>query len=77
LTNEAGEYLIPLREGIIQQDHLQGELGSVIAGQVNGRQSDEDITMYKSLGIAIEDLASAGFLLEKAKREQKGQWIDM
>lgn len=56
---EAGDILIPIQEGIITEAHIHGELGQVIAGQVAGRTSDEQITLFKSVGLALQDVATA------------------
>jgi ornithine cyclodeaminase len=47
-----------------------------VIGKTPGRRSAEEITLFKSLGLAIEDLASAEFLFEKAKREGAGTWVN-
>ena len=65
--NEAGDFLIPRKEGAIGDDHIQGELGEVLLGKVSGRRSPEEITLFKSLGIAVEDLAAAHLLWTKAR----------
>jgi len=57
--NEAGDFLIPLGEGAIASSHLLGDLGEVLLGKVPGRVSPEDVTVFESLGIALEDLAAA------------------
>jgi alanine dehydrogenase len=64
--NEAGEFLIPLQQGVIREDHIVGELGELLLGQVEGRRSDTEITVFKSLGLAIEDIASAHRVYHKA-----------
>eukprot|EP01095_Lingulamoeba_sp_RSL-Kostka_P001191 TRINITY_DN11695_c0_g1_i1.p1 TRINITY_DN11695_c0_g1~~TRINITY_DN11695_c0_g1_i1.p1 ORF type:complete len:328 (+),score=100.26 TRINITY_DN11695_c0_g1_i1:292-1275(+) len=69
ITNEAGEYIIPLNEGSIQEDHLLGEIGDVLNGIVEGRTNDEEITFFKSLGIAVEDLASAEYVFHKCEED--------
>ena len=56
---ESGEYLIPLQEGLITEDHILGSVGQLLLGQAEGRTSDEDITIFDALGLAIEDVASA------------------
>jgi ornithine cyclodeaminase len=65
--NEAGDYLIPLREGAIAPSHILGELGDVLLGKLPGRTADADVTLFKSLGIAVEDLAAAHHVLGKAE----------
>jgi ornithine cyclodeaminase len=57
--NEAGDVLIPQREGAIGGDHVIGELGELLLGNVQGRCARSDITVYKSLGIVAQDLAAA------------------
>jgi ornithine cyclodeaminase/alanine dehydrogenase-like protein (mu-crystallin family) len=74
--NEAGEFLRALREGAITAQHIQGEIGEVANGSVPGRQSADEITLYKSLGIAPQDLAAAHYILQQAERAGAGQLID-
>jgi ornithine cyclodeaminase len=74
--NEAGDYLFAMREGAIGPEHIRAELGEVLTGQKPGRTSPEEITLFKSLGLAVEDLASAHFLYRKAKETNAGTWID-
>lgn len=59
LYNESGDFLIPKKEGTIDDDHVKGELGEVITGKKTGRQTNDEITLFKSLGIAIEDIYAA------------------
>jgi ornithine cyclodeaminase/alanine dehydrogenase-like protein (mu-crystallin family) len=59
LFKEAGDFLIPRQEGAINDTHVKGELGEVLIGAKPGRTSDADITLFKSLGIAAEDLYAA------------------
>lgn len=75
--HEAGEFLIPKAEGLISEDHIVGELGEVLLGRAPGRRSSEEITLFKSLGIAIEDLASAHHILKKAQAQQLGTWVEI
>jgi len=75
-VNESGDYLSALREGAIGDDHIRGEIGDILIGKTTGRTSPGEITLFKSLGLAVEDLASAEFLFEKAKREGAGTWVD-
>ena len=65
--NEAGDFLIPRKEGAIGDDHIVGELGDVLLGKVPGRRSPDEITLFKSLGIAVEDLAAAHLIWSKAR----------
>jgi ornithine cyclodeaminase/alanine dehydrogenase-like protein (mu-crystallin family) len=70
--NEAGDYLLALQEGAIQPGHIHAELGEVVAGTATGRTSDDGITLFKSLGIAIEDLAAADHVVRKARAQGYG-----
>lgn len=63
---EAGDLLIPRAEGAIDHDHTRREIGRVISGELPGRQSSDEITVYKSLGITVQDLAAAACVLERA-----------
>jgi ornithine cyclodeaminase/alanine dehydrogenase-like protein (mu-crystallin family) len=74
--NEGGEYLRALRAGAITPDHILGEIGEVANGSKEGRCSPLDMTLYKSLGIAPQDLASAHYVLQKARAAGVGQVID-
>jgi ornithine cyclodeaminase/alanine dehydrogenase-like protein (mu-crystallin family) len=60
---EAGDILIPLREGLIGEGHIRAEIGQVLAGLAPGRRSDQEITLFKSVGNAVEDLAVAALVL--------------
>lgn len=75
--NESGDYLIPLQEGVIDATHIIGEVGELLIGKIAGRQTDTDITIFESLGLAIEDLAAANFIYQEGKRLQKGTYISM
>jgi ornithine cyclodeaminase/alanine dehydrogenase-like protein (mu-crystallin family) len=70
--NEAGDFLIPAAEGAFGPDHIKAELGEVVAGIAPGREHDEELTVFKSLGIAVEDLASAELVIERAREQGVG-----
>jgi ornithine cyclodeaminase/alanine dehydrogenase-like protein (mu-crystallin family) len=74
--NEAGDFLIPKKEGAIGDDHILGEIGEVLTGRVRGRESADEITLFKSLGLAVEDVASARHIYEKAKSAGTGRFLD-
>jgi ornithine cyclodeaminase/alanine dehydrogenase-like protein (mu-crystallin family) len=74
--NEAGDYLFAAREGAIGPDHIRAEIGEVLKGEKPGRTSPEEITLFKSLGLAIEDLAAANQLYRKAKELNAGTWVE-
>ncbi len=74
--NEAGDVVIPIREGAIGPDHIRAELGEVLTGAAPGRTSPGELTVFESLGIAVEDLASAQFLLRKAEETGAGVRVE-
>jgi ornithine cyclodeaminase len=76
-VNEAGDILIPMREGAFSADHIQAELGDVIIGKDPGRRSATELTLFKSLGLAVEDVASAAFILKRAQETGVGQTVKM
>jgi len=59
LTSESGDYLLAVADGRAGPEVIRGELGEVLAGAVPGRRSDAEITVFESLGLAVEDLAAA------------------
>lgn len=74
---EAGDFLIPRAEGVIDDRHIQAELAELVTGAVPGRESPSDITVFKSLGIAIEDLAAARHIYEKGVALGTGIWVSL
>jgi alanine dehydrogenase len=68
---EAGDLVEPVERGVLDWLEVH-ELGEVVAGEVAGRQSDEDIVLFKSLGIAAEDLAVGALVLERARERGLG-----
>jgi len=65
LFHEAGEFLIPKKEGAVRDDHVKGELGEVLIGTKQGRTGADDITVFKSLGIAAEDIFACWHIYKK------------
>ena len=74
--NEAGDYLLAARDGLIGPSHICAEIGEVLKGDKPGRKSPDEITLFKSLGLAIEDLAAAEYLFRKAKEQKAGSWVE-
>ncbi len=74
--NEAGDFLLAKKEGLVDDDHIVGEIGEVLTGQVDGRKSATDITLFKSVGLAVEDLAAALHVYEKAKETGAGTAVE-
>jgi ornithine cyclodeaminase len=75
--NESGDYLIPLAEGAIDEGHLLGEIGELLLGSLAGRERDQDVTVFDSLGIAVEDLIVAQHLLERGRAEGVGTEVSL
>jgi ornithine cyclodeaminase len=71
-ANEAGDLLLAEAEGAIGPDHVAGELGAVLLGEVPGRTGLDEVTLFESLGIAVEDVVVARDLLERARAEGVG-----
>ena len=65
---EAGDLLLPLRQGLMTEDHIYAELGEIAAGLKPGRTSPEEVTLFKSVGVAVQDVAAASAVLETARR---------
>lgn len=63
---EAGDLMIPLKEGLIAEDDIHGEIGEVAAGLIPGRESDTEVTFFKSVGLAVQDVAVANLILQHA-----------
>ncbi len=74
---EAGDILIPMRQGLISTAHIYAELGELVAGHKPGRTSASEITLFKSVGNAIQDLAVGRLALERAEREGFGQLVTL
>lgn len=74
---EAGDLIIPLRDGTIGEDHILGELGELVQGTIAGRTSDEDLTFFKSVGNAVQDMAVASAVLKGARERGLGQEINL
>jgi ornithine cyclodeaminase len=70
---EAGDLVIPIKEGAIDASHIAGELGDVFGGRTPGRKSAGEITIFKSLGMAVEDVAAARLAFERASERGLGR----
>lgn len=74
--SEAGDYVIPLREGAIAPDHIRAELGEVLVGDAEGRRADDELTVFESLGLAVEDLAAAEYVVRRAEERGAGTRVE-
>ncbi len=75
VVNEAGDYLLAVRDGVVAPGHIRAELGEILNGTRPGRTSSDEITLFKSLGLAVEDLAAADYLYRKCKETGAGTWV--
>jgi alanine dehydrogenase len=73
----ANDLTWPIRDGVIGDDHVNTEIGELVAGSKPGRTSTEQITLYKSVGVAVQDAAAAALVLEGARRSGAGTEIDI
>ena len=69
---EAGDIVIPIKEGAIADSHVRGELSQIVAGTIRGRSNRDSITLFKAVGQAFEDLASARAVVDLARRSAAG-----
>jgi ornithine cyclodeaminase/alanine dehydrogenase len=72
---EAGDIMIPIQEGAITKEHIRAELGEIIVGRKPARESDSEITLFKSNGLAIQDAATAKLVYDKARQAGIGKEI--
>lgn len=77
LLAEAGDVLIPIGEGRISEAHILGEIGEVAAGTLAGRLGRDDVTVFKSTGIALEDVIAAKVIYDRAKAAGVGIELDL
>jgi alanine dehydrogenase len=76
VMNDAGSFINAVDEGVVSEEDIHGELGAVVAGEVPGRESDEEITVFDSGGTGIETVAAAHMLYEKARERGLGTEIE-
>jgi len=70
--NEAGDFILAVAEGAVGPEHIKAELGEVLAGMHPGREHEDELTVFESLGIAVEDLASAELVARRARERGVG-----
>jgi len=70
--NEAGDFILAAAEGAVGPEHIRAELGEVLAGMHPGREHEDELTVFESLGIAVEDLASAELVVRRARERGVG-----
>jgi ornithine cyclodeaminase/alanine dehydrogenase-like protein (mu-crystallin family) len=74
--NESGDYLFAMRAGAIGPDHIRAEVGELLLGMQYGRSSPDAITLFKSLGLAVEDLAAADYVYRQAQARGVGTRVE-
>ncbi|MHA2243607.1 MAG: ornithine cyclodeaminase family protein [Candidatus Hodarchaeales archaeon] len=74
---EAGDLIIPINEGAITKEHIHAELGEIVSGKKAGRESESEITVFKSVGLAIQDAATAKLVYDKARKMKKGIEVEI
>ncbi len=74
---EAGDLVIPIREGALHESHIRAELGEILEGASDGRRTPEEITLFKSVGLAVEDLAAADIVYRRARDDRSVPRIDL
>jgi ornithine cyclodeaminase len=63
---ESGDLIIPISQGLFDESVISGELGQLVAGRIEGRTSDEEITVFKTVGIGVQDVVTAGEIYNRA-----------
>ncbi len=74
---ESGDIIIPINESLINEDHIEAELGEIISGNKKCRLNNSDITLFKTVGSAIQDLVCAIYVYENARKEGLGQFVQL
>ncbi|MGO1580180.1 MAG: ornithine cyclodeaminase family protein [Peptoniphilaceae bacterium] len=77
VLNESGDLINPLKEGIITESDITGELGDLIAGKTIGREAEDEITIFETTGTAVLDLLVAKAIYKKAAEKDIGQLIEL
>jgi ornithine cyclodeaminase/alanine dehydrogenase-like protein (mu-crystallin family) len=70
---ESGDVVQTIAEGLITAEHVRAELGEIVEGTRPGRRSAEEVTLFKSLGLAVEDIAAAAVAHRRALQERRGE----
>jgi ornithine cyclodeaminase len=74
--SESGDYLFAMRAGAIGPEHIRAEVGELLLGRLPGRSGPDEITVFKSLGLAAEDLAAADYVYRQAQARGAGAWVE-
>lgn len=74
---ETGDLIIPLKKGLIQKNHIAAEIGQVASGSVSGRNAEDEITLFKSVGLAVQDVSLAGLVWERNRHSGLGTEVEL
>jgi len=74
---EAGDLIIPLKEGLMNEGHIHGEIGEIAAGKIPARESDDEITFFKSVGLAVQDIAVGELIRRRAEELGLGKDLEI
>jgi len=74
---EAGDLLIPIREGVLKRESIKGDLASLAAGKLAGRTDDSEVTVFKAVGLAFEDNAVGWMVYRRALSSGTGGWVEL
>jgi len=74
---ETGDLIIPIKKGLLTEEHIVAEIGEVAAGKAPGRSSDSEITFFKTVGVAVQDLAAATITLKRAEELNIGTMVEL
>lgn len=77
VLSESGDFIIPINKGIIDRSRIDGEIGEVLLGKISGRQNDKEITIYKTVGIAVMDVVTAYDIYNCALKKNIGTVIEL
>ncbi len=74
---QADDLRLPIEAGVVGPEHVRGEIGAVADGRLQGRRQPDDVTLFKSVGLAAEDMAAAAYCVERAEALGLGTWIEL
>jgi len=76
-ASHSGEINVPLSKGILTREEVHGELGEIVSGKKSGRTSHDELTIFDSTGLAIQDLATAWVIYKKARETGNGIEVEL
>lgn len=77
VLSESGDLIIPIEANIVKENHIHAELGEIISNKISGRTDKDQITYFKSCGVAVQDVAAAQIVVEEAKRLGLGTVVSL